>query len=358
MRFNPILVYFKLPLVTLFLVVSCSELSNVTPKERHELGLLYVQRGLKSKSDGNQDKAVRFFEKAIEADSTLANAYIEIGECLILKKAYRKAEIFLIHMPSFIESDARVYYLIGSAQFYQDQINESVESLEKAIAMDPDLKGAYRMLAKLYDRLENYEQASRYLEHLLHDTVSPNYEKDNALYQKISVILNNRNPKALFEKNKYEEISRSNVVTRGQLAFVIATELQNLNDKKQSDIHFTDIVNDDPMIDYYKKVVIQGILERLPDGKFYPGYMVKRRDLAYYLYRILGEQKLNGAQTNGGSVLNDVTKGDFEYNEIQTVCRLNVMSLYENGNFGPDKPLSGMELINSMAALKRIINGR
>ncbi|MBL7959061.1 S-layer homology domain-containing protein [bacterium] len=344
-------------LIYSFFVNSCSDLSRLTRAERQEIAIHSFQKGLKTKNDGNNDKAIQYFKKAIEADSTFVDAYSEIGEILILRGDYRNVESILSSIPITVRRDAEIYYLTGSAQFYQKKMNDAVVNLEKSIQIAPYHWKASWMLAQLYFQLENYKHASDYLERLLEDSLSAGNEKIVALSQKVNAILHIHNPRNSFENELLKNLSQSNTVTRGQFAHSMVIEFRELSDGATTATRFLDVSDDNPMIDFYKRSVIMGALETLPDGKFYPEYVMKRRNIAYYLYRFLREKTPNH-RFEKEMVLSDVDKNDFQFDAIITICRQGIMSLTADGQFRPNEPISGLELMQSITAVKNLLETR
>ncbi|KAB2880405.1 hypothetical protein F9K33_05235 [bacterium] len=345
-------------LVFSFFVNSCSDLSNLTRAERQKIAVSSFQKGLKSKNDGNNDKAIQFFKKTIEADSTFVSAYCEIGEILILRGDYRNVESILSNIPTTVRNDAKIYYLIGSAQFYQKKMNDAVVNLEKSIQIAPGYWKPSWMLAQLYFQLENYKYASDYLERLLEDSLSADNEKIVALSQKVNAILHVHNPKNSFENEQLRNLNQSTTVTRGQFAHSMVIEFRELSDGATTATRFLDVSDDHPMIDFYKRSVIMGALEPLPDGKFYPEYVMKRRNVAYYLYLFLKVKTSLNHRFEKETVPSDVEKNDFQFDAIRTICRQGIMTLTADGRFRPDEPISGLELMKSITIVKNLLETR
>ncbi|MBL7994449.1 tetratricopeptide repeat protein [bacterium] len=348
-----------LPLLVYSLFVnSCSDLSSLTREERHEIAVHSFQKGLKTKNDGNSDKAIQYFKNAIEADSTFVNAYREIGEILILRGDYRNAESFLSGIPVPVRHEAEIYYLIGSAQFYQKKMNDAVVNLEKSIQITPDHWRASWMLAQLYFQLQNYKHASDYLERLLEDSLSAKNEKIVALSQKVNAILHIYNPKNSSKSEMLRSLSQSNTVTRGQFAHIMVVEFSEFSGGASTATRFLDVSDDNPMINFYKKSVIMGALESLPDGNFYPEYVMKRRNVAHYLHRFLREKISPNQLFEKEIVPSDTEKDDFQFDTIRTICRLGIMTLTADGLFRPDEPISGLELMKSITIVKNLLDTR
>ena len=112
------------------------------------------------------------------------------------------------------------------------------------------------------------------------------------------------------------------------------------------------------MLDYYKKAVTAQVLELLPDNKFYSHYIIRRRNLAHYLYQILKHNGMDVVPPLNRLPVTDVAQDDLQVDAIRTVCSLNLMILRKDGQFAPDDPVTGKELIGSLRALKLLLQAR
>jgi type IV pilus assembly protein PilF len=64
---------------------------------------------------------------------------------------------------SSIEADAQRYYRLGQTEFEQGKTQQAIESLKKAIGIDPKMAEAYNYLGVVYLAQSDPEQAAKYL---------------------------------------------------------------------------------------------------------------------------------------------------------------------------------------------------
>ena len=358
MQPNSILKYSFIIVSFIGILSACTDMSRLSMKERKQIASSLFQKGIRSKAGGDHPGALRYFSKAIEADSLFTDAYAESAEMLIADGADRQAEIMLINAPRKLKEESHIALLIGKSQFNQGKINESIMSLEKSLEFKSPDKSVFWMLAQLYYKVENYERASEFMKPLLADSLIPGREKMVSLNQKIDMILEGRDPATPFEKNMKLRIAQTSAVTRGELAFFLSVEFREWENLPNTEIGFIDVSPHDSLLDYYKKAVTAQVLELLPDNKFYSHYIIRRRNLAHYLYQILKHNGMDVVPPLNRLPVTDVAQDDLQVDAIRTVCSLNLMILRKDGQFAPDDPVTGKELIGSLRALKLLLQAR
>jgi Tfp pilus assembly protein PilF len=339
-----------------FIISACSDKSLRKSDESQENALGYYQTGLLQLAKKKHEKAKRSLEKAIHADPSFLEAYLELSDLLIGRGKDQEAERCLLGVPDKVTKSSRYYYLLGSTQFHQTKINESIRNLEICFQSDSNNSDASWKLARLYFRLENYDYALEHLELLVKDTNVVDRQKIQSLYQKTVSILKAKDPRTEFEKNMESRFSRSETVTRGMLACVFVIEFGLKNSGGSSAIKFTDVDSSVNLFSYYQKAVSEQFLETLPDGKFYPGHIITRRNLAHYLNKLMNRfDHLDLPVSNPERRIIDVSSGDPQHTAMNIVCRWNLMSLDNNARFYPDEPVTGKELMHSIRQFKKLI---
>lgn len=150
----------------------------------------YYVRGRDAWGKYYNDEAQRFFEKAVELDSTFATAYLWLGRTYIrlgisMEEAYEKARLFAhkttdkerLYIQARVEEDhekrIRIYQLIAKRYSNEKQAHYSLASLyrrdklfDKAIdeynitlELDPNFGLAYNELGYLYASMGKYREA-------------------------------------------------------------------------------------------------------------------------------------------------------------------------------------------------------
>ncbi len=133
---------------------------------------------------------------------------------------------------------------------------------------------------------------------------------------------------------RFLEVISKDSITRGDLAYLFTVVFQG----RGNEINF---------------VVKNRLMQRFPDGKFYPHDTVKRFQFAILLTRILFNQS-NMPLPDSIPKITDVGYTYFARRAIQLVVSLNLMKLH-GGKFFPDMPLTGADALFGMKQLKEIV---
>jgi hypothetical protein len=173
-----------------------------------------------------------------------------------------------------------------------------------------------------------------------------------SFYDKVLETAKAKSPNLFFEERVRSRIASSRKVTRGAFAFYLVTELKI--DFTADPVVFLDVANTDSMFIYYQNAVASGILEKLPDKKFRPDYVMKRRNLAHYLYLLIKQHKL--AMDVSSKTWSDVPLEDFQSEAIRAVTQAGVMTPKDQTTFGVDDLVTFAELQDAVGKLKNLIS--
>ena len=149
-------------------LMSLADLVAATGKNKRARAVQYFRDGLSFLSKDDCERALPYFEKAVESDNNYAEAWAQSGFCN--EKLGRHAEA--------IESSKRAvnlrpstesYFNIGLANFYLKQYRDAAEAYRQAIKLDPyNSADAYYALGLVYrdwgkadDEIQAYKQAIR-----------------------------------------------------------------------------------------------------------------------------------------------------------------------------------------------------
>jgi tetratricopeptide (TPR) repeat protein len=109
--------------------------------------LMYHFLGDVYKKSGDFNNAECFFKRAIEINSDSSMHYVFLGGLYAEQGRFDKAEYLLEKATSFQEDDLdEAYYNLGVVQKAQERYDEAIESLKKALEIDPDYEIAKRAL--------------------------------------------------------------------------------------------------------------------------------------------------------------------------------------------------------------------
>jgi tetratricopeptide (TPR) repeat protein len=146
--------------------MSLADLVATTGRNKRAKAVQSFRDGLSFLSKDDCEKALPYFEKAIESDSTYAEAWAQAGFCN--EKLGKHAEALEASKRAVnLRPSAESYFNIGLANFYLKQYREAAEGYRAAIKLDPyNSADAYYALGLVYrdwgkadDEIQAYKQA-------------------------------------------------------------------------------------------------------------------------------------------------------------------------------------------------------
>jgi len=148
--------------------ISLGDLVAATSRDKHARAVEAFRDGLSFLSKDDCDKALPYFQRATESDSSYAEAWAQTGFCN--EKLGRHAEAVEASKKAVaIRPSAESYFNIGLALYYQKQYRESEAAYRQAIKLDPyNAADAYYALGLTYrdsgqfeDEIQAYKHALR-----------------------------------------------------------------------------------------------------------------------------------------------------------------------------------------------------
>ena len=147
-------------------VMSLSDLVATSGRNKRAKAVQFFRDGLSFLSKDDCEKALPYFEKAVESDSSYADAWAQTGFCN--EKLGRHAEALEASKKAVnLRPSAESYFNIGLASFYLKQYKEAAEAYRASIKLDPynaadahyALGLVYRDWGKADDEIQAYKQA-------------------------------------------------------------------------------------------------------------------------------------------------------------------------------------------------------
>src|SRR6188474_2529264 len=147
-------------------VTSLADLVASTGRNKRAKAVQFFRDGLSFLSKDDCEKALPYFEKAVESDSNYAEAWAQSGFCN--EKLGRHAEAIEASKKAVsLRPAAESYFNIGLASYYLKQFRESAEAYRAAIRLDPyNAADAYYALGLVYrdwgkadEEIQAYKQA-------------------------------------------------------------------------------------------------------------------------------------------------------------------------------------------------------
>ncbi|HEU5459866.1 MAG TPA: trypsin-like peptidase domain-containing protein [Pyrinomonadaceae bacterium] len=149
-------------------IMSLSDLVSSTGRNKRAKAVQHFRDGLSFLSKDDCEKALVYFEKAVESDSNYADAWAQAGFCN--EKLGKHAEALEASKKAVnLRPSAESYFNIGLASFYLKQYKESAEAYRQSIKLDPynaadayfALGLVYRDWGKTEEEIQAYKQTIR-----------------------------------------------------------------------------------------------------------------------------------------------------------------------------------------------------
>jgi spermidine synthase/tetratricopeptide (TPR) repeat protein len=130
---------------------------------------LYFQKGNILLSQGKTDECMVAFEKAIQLDPKLLEAYINLAIAKGQKSLFPEVVEILNRAEKLSTNNAQVYFNRGYAYALQDKYEASLKDFNKAITINPNygqaylLRGrTYQTMGKIAEACADYQKAASY----------------------------------------------------------------------------------------------------------------------------------------------------------------------------------------------------
>src|SRR6266853_3073657 len=147
-------------------MISLSDLAASTGRNKRAQAVQFFRDGLSFLSKDDCEKALPYFEKAVDSDSNYAEAWAQAGFCN--EKLARHTEAIEASTKAVaLRPSAESFFNIGLASYYLKQYRESADAYRQAIKLDPynaadayySLGLTYREWAKPDEEIQAYKQA-------------------------------------------------------------------------------------------------------------------------------------------------------------------------------------------------------
>ena len=148
--------------------MSLADLVVATGRNKHAKAVQFFRDGLSFLSKDDCERALPYFEKAVESDANYAEAWAQTGFCNE-KLGHHTEAIEASRKAVTLRPSAESYFNIGLASYYLKQYREAVDAYRQAIKLDPyNAADAYYALGLTYrdwgrpdEEIQAYKQAIR-----------------------------------------------------------------------------------------------------------------------------------------------------------------------------------------------------
>ncbi|HEX7296786.1 MAG TPA: trypsin-like peptidase domain-containing protein [Pyrinomonadaceae bacterium] len=148
--------------------MTLTELVAASGRNRRARAVQFFRDGLSFLSKDDCEKALPYFDKAVDADSSYADAWAQSGFCK--EKLGRHSEALEASKKAVnLRPSAESYFNIGLASFYLKQYSQAADAYRQSIRLDPynaadahyALGLVYRDWGKADEEIQAYKQAIR-----------------------------------------------------------------------------------------------------------------------------------------------------------------------------------------------------
>ena len=211
-------------------MMTLSELVAAAGRNKRAKAVQFFRDGLSFLSKDDCEKALPYFEKAVESDNNYAEAWAQAGFCN--EKLGKHAEALEASKKAVnLRPSAESYFNIGLASYYLKKYREAEEAYRQAIRLDPynaadahyALGLVYRDWGKADEEIQAYKQAIRLRPDYTgaYERLGSRYVKSKKFTEAVEIfrqlaalkpadaIASNSLGEAYLELNRYNEASES-----------------------------------------------------------------------------------------------------------------------------------------------------
>lgn len=119
----------------------------------------YYNYGLESIKKGGFDDAIAAWEKALELEPTMVNAYEKLAKAYYTQARFDKAGAIYRKELELKPDDPMIYYSLGVVYRMNEQFEDAVKMQTKALSLNPNLAQAYNELGLTYCKQKKLDEA-------------------------------------------------------------------------------------------------------------------------------------------------------------------------------------------------------
>ena len=281
----------------------------------------HLKQGIAFRDSGEWEQAKLKFKLAIQNDSQLGEAYLELGGVYLFQQQYQPAVDNLLLALEIIPETAMGWRYLGKAYLGQYEYDEARKALQRNLILNPRDEAGKKLL--------ELAQQELYRDKLIPD--------------------------------EFLQISSTPAITRGQLAALLALNLKLPFEKRLPTIDVPVIIPDISSHwarAYIIYVVRNQLMREYPNHYFLPDSFLTRGETAYVidntLQRLAGLVAVTNNYQDGG--YEDVSPDNQYYGAIIRVAALGLIHTQGVEFFGVTNKLSGLEALEIVDRLANFLS--
>ena len=166
----------KILLLAVILFTTSINLFSQTAEEWKKLGNAELD-------SANYNKAIEYYQKAIETDSNYFDAYFNLGLSFSRLLDFDKAIEYYNKAITKNDTDAGTFFVLGSAYVEKQDYDKAIEMFKEGIKLEPNSPEEHYYLGFLYQEKGSFIYANMYVKKAaqLGDTSAQRYFNDNEI---------------------------------------------------------------------------------------------------------------------------------------------------------------------------------
>jgi tetratricopeptide (TPR) repeat protein len=315
---------------------------------------------------GEEREALQSIEAALQADPSLTGLRTriqvlrfrgqqqEIERARSLAEANRFDEARAAYLAA-IQSSPQSPFLhreLAEVERRANRLDEALNHARKAVELEPDEPRAHVILGEIYEAQGDFAKAVDEF------SSAVAMQPDGAL----SLRIENLRSRAAFAAMpaEYRNIGEAALVTRGQLAALLAVRLEPIltGARTLSAVVITD-TRSHWASPYILAVARAGVMEVYPNHTFQPEAIVRRVDMARAISKVLDlivrrQPQLATTWRNSRRKFPDVGSGHLNYPAASLAVEAGVMTTAPDGSFQLSRPVTGAEAVAAVDKLAEL----
>jgi len=361
----------------------------------------YIGLGYTAYLQGNKVAAKEYFQTALKYQPQLYLAYLGLAQ-LHLEEGDEEAALAELreilksrpHHPWALEKyrtlrtrKTNEKLALARAALSQNNPEEAKKALLASLYYSPESIEANLLLADIYLREKNYDQALIHLQTVYQKEpqnptvlekygqllfLRQNYKKSLEIYQKLQQIKPEdkqiketierlKNRLGIFElPSQYEKIPTLEALTKEDIAALIGVKFKNYLEKPAGRPPILIDIATSWAAKFILTTASLGLLEVYPNHTFQPKKVVTRAEFAEIIYRLVNYLQRKGfrfiQQIPPEKIqLDDVSPDNYYYQPILFVLSYDLMSLNPEKKFETERPISGIEATKTLDIILNLI---